>query len=94
MVMGNRQITVNQPYPNDCSFLNKQSKQKINAGRQVDPGARGSCSRGRSPIAARIGRLIDAILVMAGLVPAIHVATWPVRIRIRTILFAVARAIF
>jgi hypothetical protein len=40
MVMGNRQITVNQPYPNDCSFLNKQSKRKVNAGRQVGPGAR------------------------------------------------------
>jgi hypothetical protein len=40
MVMGNRQITVNQPYPNDCSFLNKLSKRKINAGGQVNPGPR------------------------------------------------------
>jgi hypothetical protein len=40
-------------------------------------------------------RLIDAIRVMAGLVvPAIHVVTWPVTIRIPTILFAAARAIF
>jgi hypothetical protein len=46
------------------------------------------------PNALRQRRLIDAIRVMAGLVPAIHVVTSPVRIRIRTILFAAAHAIF